>query len=362
MGEEDAQAAHERAHRLDVVRDVQHHPHVATRDRSQALWRAAVGHAERDEGELLEATRRPRSQREAQRLVAHQRYRRDGAVRQPPRQQLLLRSQGGVVGERRVLQQVQRGPREVAVQVVGVGVAEGRRLRGARRVEQRRAGALAEDAGHVGQRHDGAGSRRPGLRHDDGLRRLGAQQHRRAALEDARLLARDQLARGAEDLLVVELHRGHDREHRGGNDVRGVQAAAETHLEHERLAAAVAVAQKGQRRRHFEERGGDVVLNAQPHHAREEGLHLFLRHEGRVHLDALAEGRDVRRDEQPRPQALRRQATGDLEGNRAFSVRPSDVDDGNVVEGSLEEVVQPLHVLQAELHGVVHVDLVELAQ
>ena len=155
----------------------------------------------------------------------------------------------------------------------------------------------------VGQRHDGGRihlrERDAPLRADlvqDGahLRRLRIADGARAGLEDARLLARDLLERIAEDLRVVEADVRDDGARRRGNDVRRVEPAAETDLQHHDVAPPPPEPQHGRRRHELKLRrrvvhGGDARLQRLAH-----GGKLRVRHGHAVDLHALGEALEIR--------------------------------------------------------------------
>ena len=150
----------------------------------------------------------------------------------------------------------------------------------------------------VGQRHDGGcvrlRERDAPLRADlvqDGahLRRLRIADGARAGLEDARLLARDLLERIAEDLRVVEADVRDDGARRRGDDVRRVEPAAETDLQHHNIAPPPPEPQHGRRRHELELRrrvvhGSDARLQRLAH-----GGKLCVRYRCAVDLHALSE-------------------------------------------------------------------------
>ena len=150
----------------------------------------------------------------------------------------------------------------------------------------------------VGQRHDGGhvhfrerdAPLRTDLAQDAAhLRRLRIADGARAGLEDARLLARDLRERIAEDLRVVEADVRDDGARRRGDDVRRVEPAAETDLQHHNIAPPPPEPQHGRRRHELELRrrvvhGSDARLQRLAH-----GGKLRVRYRFAVDLHALSE-------------------------------------------------------------------------
>ena len=79
-------------------------------------------------------------------------------------------------------------------------------------------------------------------------------EHRRAALDDGRLLGEDLLPRGAQDLRVLQRHVG-EHDHGRLHDVRRVQAPAQSGLERHRLCPTLGQGQQRRDREHLELRG-----------------------------------------------------------------------------------------------------------
>ena len=151
------------------------------------------------------------------------------------------------------------------------------------------------------------------------------------ALQDAGLLAGDGGERGAELVLVVERDGRDDGERRPRDDVGGVEAAAEAHLQDQRIGRMLGEGLKGGRRRDLEE--GDGIAGVGALRAREHIDQLGLADGPRLavgagQLDALVEAHQMRRGVDVHALARRLQHGLEVGRGRALAVGAGDVDDG----------------------------------
>ena len=189
------------------------------------------------------------------------------------------------------------------------------------------------------------GGDRPGAGADHllRLRRLAGDDGGDAALEDAGLLAGNGGEGVAELVLVIERDGRDDAERRARDDVGGVELAAETDLQDQRVGWMLGEGQEGGSGRDLEI--GDVVAGVGGPGAREhvdelglaDGARLAV---GTAELDALVEADEMRRGVDVH--ALARGLEHGLEegGRRALAVGAGDVDDGRQALLRVAELVE----------------------
>ena len=168
------------------------------------------------------------------------------------------------------------------------------------------------------------GADAPGFGVEDGsravLRPFRADESRLAPSEDAGLLARDVLERGAEDVEMVRRDVRDDRDH-GLEDVRRVEAPADPDL-HDGHADTGAAEELERRDRHRLEVRRRAVAGRR--YGRDEGERGIERRERDVAIQeahALRDGHEVRRGVEPARHAGGREDRGDRRGRRALPVR-----------------------------------------
>ena len=88
------------------------------------------------------------------------------------------------------------------------------------------------------------------------LRPLARDDDRTAVLDDPGLLPGDLAEIGAEQLQVIEVHRGDHRDRRRGEDIGGVVAAAQAHLDHAKVGGVFGEGVKGEGDGDLEEADG----------------------------------------------------------------------------------------------------------
>ena len=148
-----------------------------------------------------------------------------------------------------------------------------------------------------------------------------AEDRRPAGAEDAGLLPADGLDRVAQPFAVIEAHRDDGRGIRV-EQVHGVQPSAHAHFEHGDVDAGT---------REHDERGQRVPFEEGQRHVAARGVDRGESREqfgvgnfAAVHADALVVAHEVRRREQARLVAGRREDRVEVGGHRTLAVRAAD--------------------------------------
>ncbi len=175
------------------------------------------------------------------------------------------------------------------------------------------------------------------------VRQLTRDDGGHPGLQDAGLLAGDGGECAAELVLVVERDGRDDRQRRPRDDIGGIEAAAEAHLQDHRIGRVLGESLKGGRCRDLEE--GDGVAGVGALGAREhidelglaDGACLAV---GTGELDALAEAHQMRRGVDVHALSRRLQHGLQISDGGALAVGAGDVDDGRQTRFRIAQLAQ----------------------
>jgi hypothetical protein len=170
-----------------------------------------------------------------------------------------------------------------------------------------------------------------------------------AGAEDAGLLLADQLERIPEPVAMIEADR---RQHRGigVEEVGGIEAAAETHLQHRHVHGGRCEQQQGCQGVVFKE--GEGRVRARRLDALEGADERRIVDLGTADADALVVTQQVRGGEEPDTRAARREQSLQVHGDGALAVGAAHGDDraGNLAHP--EPAGHPRHALEPHVDRV----------
>ena len=143
---------------------------------------------------------------------------------------------------------------------------------------------------------------------------------------------------------------GRDGAGRRHDDVRGVEPAAEPHLQHDRVAPAASEVFQRDRGDELEGRRMHVDRCGRIAHGARDLIELPVGDVDAVHLDALVETQNERRGEKPRIVAGRLQDAGYEGAGGTFAVRAGDMHDRISVLRIAERGEQRARAVEPEVH------------
>ena len=154
--------------------------------------------------------------------------------------------------------------------------------------------------------------------------RLAGDDNRTAALDDARLLPGDLGKLRPEQLEVVVVDWRDDADGRCGEDIRGVEAAAQTHLDDDQVGGVLGEGVVGDRRGDLEE--ADRLSLVRRLHLVDQAQELGVLDEPSCDADALGEAHEMRRGERVDLQPGRLGDGAQIGAGRALAVGSGDMD------------------------------------
>ena len=185
--------------------------------------------------------------------------------------------------------------------------------------------------------------------HDNGLgfRLLLVAHHGNAGLDDAGLFVRNFGDGVAKHVRVVKSNRGNGA-HLGHDDIRGVESAAQAHLEHHRCAADLRKVQQRRRRDKLERCGLLVHLLGRFAHLERHSEQIFIGNIFAVHLNALIEAQHIRRSKQANLVARRLQNARGERARRPLAVRACHMHDAQAILRAAQALEQLFRTMQPQ--------------
>ena len=185
--------------------------------------------------------------------------------------------------------------------------------------------------------------------HDNGLGfgLLFVAHHGNAGLDDAGFFVRDFGDGVAKHVRVVERDRGNGA-HLGHDDIRGVEPAAQAHLEHHRRAADLRKVQQRRRRDKLERRGLLVHPLGRFAHLERHSEQIFIGNIFAIHLNALIEAQHIRRSKQTNLVARRLQNARGERARRPLAVRACHMHDAQAILRAAQALEQLFRTMQPQ--------------